>query len=978
MLLLFSVAAWLMLVSPASAQEIPMLHYTVSDGLPSNTVYQIYRDHKGILWFGTDKGVARYNGARFDVFTTYDGLPDNEIFLFSEDKYDRLWMGTFNGELCYYKNDTFHTAANTPFLQMPFKAPHIRMISQQYDGSLLVCFNNVYACLDIDGERCRVIDVPRSLKAKEEMPVYRQKIAPNRYRLTFHDEAVIVDDVGNIKQRFDIDTLRVGGPSNNGQLSASCQDQEHIFDTSHVYTTDMKLIWDLPKGFQKKNYMREIYFNDNKRLYATSDGLYIDDTLVLLKGNDVSSVTNDLQGSYWASTLNDGVYVFSKRILGAKMYKISPGEVKYAYAGKGVLVFATGSNVIYALKNDNVDKILDRDADRHVERAASSTPVFFIDSDFHCYDLYDGDLVVTDYLSSKKLRVIHTDLTGNIKALFVVGEYAYVKRSMYIGKINCERVPNNARVLTQRIYGDVTKAEQMLGMAKDREGNIWFSTSNNIYKIHDTSAMLQLQFRNTTFKLFDFVGDDLIGITHHNMLLICSNVGNTSITIDTIKQQGCIWDKLYKLDNEHVLFTTNDQYRLLSRNGQSAAHKWTISLIDDPFIPSVSDFICAGNGKCYFFKSGTVTAVDISNFTINPDPPKLFFTTLRTATRSFAITNEVQVPFSEAKNMTISFSTVSFIGKDILRQYSISKNGNDKWVDVKGNEINLVNAGYGTYVVKVRARSGSSSHSIPIEFTIRVEKPFWATLWFIALCLIIVVRGIIWLIRRRVSFVVSKREKDHNAQVRFLRSEYKALNALMNPHFIFNTLNNVQSLVNKNDKLGANEYLRVIADLIRQNMHNISKELIPLQKEIDLVTNYLVLEKLRFKDHLNYSITIEDDLDLTEVMVPPLLIQPLVENSLKHGIFPLESADGIIQVRVFRRRENLCIEVKDNGVGLDRSKKSADPSHESFGLDNIRKRIEQLSIIQNKAISFNIKERTNDIGTFRWTVVTITIPMSDH
>jgi LytS/YehU family sensor histidine kinase len=101
-----------------------------------------------------------------------------------------------------------------------------------------------------------------------------------------------------------------------------------------------------------------------------------------------------------------------------------------------------------------------------------------------------------------------------------------------------------------------------------------------------------------------------------------------------------------------------------------------------------------------------------------------------------------------------------------------------------------------------------------------------------------------------------------------------------------------RGLVNRNDKRAANEYLRVFADLVRQNMHNVSKELIPLQKEMDLVSNYLKLEKLRFKEMLNYVINVQEDLDLSDIMIPPLLVQPLVENSIKHGILPLESVEG--------------------------------------------------------------------------------------
>jgi LytS/YehU family sensor histidine kinase len=184
--------------------------------------------------------------------------------------------------------------------------------------------------------------------------------------------------------------------------------------------------------------------------------------------------------------------------------------------------------------------------------------------------------------------------------------------------------------------------------------------------------------------------------------------------------------------------------------------------------------------------------------------------------------------------------------------------------------------------------------------------------------------------------------------------------------------------VNRNDKRAANEYLRVFADLVRQNMHNVSKELIPLQKEMDLVSNYLKLEKLRFKEMLNYVINVQEDLDLSDIMIPPLLVQPLVENSIKHGILPLESVEGQIRIDIYRKDNTLYLEVRDNGIGIVESQKKPRTSHESFGLENIRKRIEQLGMIQNKEIQFLIEEAHDASGNREWTVATITMPIEDE
>jgi LytS/YehU family sensor histidine kinase len=221
----------------------------------------------------------------------------------------------------------------------------------------------------------------------------------------------------------------------------------------------------------------------------------------------------------------------------------------------------------------------------------------------------------------------------------------------------------------------------------------------------------------------------------------------------------------------------------------------------------------------------------------------------------------------------------------------------------------------------------------------------------------LVVSVVVLLVRYRLAVIIRRKEKEHDTQIKFMRSEYKALNALMNPHFIFNTINNLQTLFNNDDKRRANKYLKIFSDLVRQNMHNVSKDLISLQKEMDLVANYLMLEKLRF-EHLNCTISVDEDLDLSDIMVPPMLIQPLVENSIKHGILPLMSTDGHVYITVSEIGKRLRIEIKDNGIGVTQniSQRSDINTHESFGLANIRERIRQLGSIQDNDLAFDMNE----------------------
>lgn len=957
-------------------QDFPMLHFTSDNGLPGNTVYQVYRDSKGFLWFGTDKGVARYNGVEFEVFTTFNGLPDNEVFLFSEDLHGRLWLVSFNGELCYNKNDTFHTARNTPFLKLPFQLPRVRFITPQKDSSVIITLNNYTKFLNVTANKCHIIDIKKVYQPEKYGGlIYRKKESHNRYKLTFANKAILVDTLMDIKQQFDVDTFRMdtGG---NAQMFTSCQNQDYLFNNQNIYTAGMSYVAKFPADFHKKNYLNRIFLCNEYRFYATTNGLYINDTIHLLKDLNVSSVSNDRYGNYWISTLNNGVYVLMNDFKKTEQHKGNyNGQVKYSFANKGALFYGLSNGNFYSFSN-NTQKCLVNVAEIKKQRyLTNAAPSFYLDSCYRYFSLIGQDLICNRNIIADKNTNKYVAAALNTKAIFYLNNHLYLRKTDGIVKLGLDTM---LQATEKHLKISISHSDdRILWMTKDNADNLWYATAKGLYNITDTGTVAEQKgFSNSTLKVFEFIGDDMVGYNNDNLLLLFRN-WKTKMTVDTLSLDDCIWDRLYKIDEGHILISNNNLYRLLTVTTDNGNRAYKLSVIDNPFIPLQPDAVATDGSVCYFMKEGMIIRFDKECLLAKQPPPKLYFTELRSGNSTYQIGDRLVIPFGESGNMTISFATVSFPGSNVRYQYSLSKSDNENWTDIKGEDINLVNPGYGKYTIKIRAKTTSSDFSRPVEFGLRITRPFWTRWWFVLLTITGIIYAVVFVSRKRLKYILNRKDKEHEMKVRFMKSEYKALNALMNPHFVFNTLNNVQGLINKNDKLAANEYIRVIADLVRQNMHNISKELIPLQKEIDLVNNYLLLEKLRFKEKLNYNIIIDKGLDLSEIMIPPLLIQPLVENSIKHGILPLEGREGHIYLNIFERKGSLCIEVKDNGVGLNHKKKEKLSKHESFGLENIKKRIEQLSIIQNKTITFDIKQRTNDTGSFHWTVVSIVIPLDE-
>lgn len=955
----------------SAAQNFPMINYTMESGLPGNTVYEIYRDSKGMLWFATNKGIARYNGVSFEVFTTYNGLPDNEVFFFQEDHDGRLWLATYNGELCYYKNDSFYTARNAPFLKKQLRSSFIKQISVEKDSSITIVYNEGESFTNVKDNKCRMVYISHTYNNQKISFDLKhvKKLSENLYKVNCWDKVMYVTDKGKI--------LNSAADKSEQYLAYMfCQNKQYQVNRDEIYSIDGKMVKKLAGSRlldslgANTSRITRVYFNDSNSFIATNNGLVVNDTLELFYGQRVSSITQDKLGNYWVSTLQNGAYYFNKTFLKQRVFNNAYTEkLAYVYAKDGYLFFTTVNNNLYSLENGVPRCLFNYSIYKRGRFDHFFESGYLIDTGFTYYSIFNEDHLVIDNILSKKptiKRYASNFATPGVKNLFLVDNFLYLQDIKTIGRLDLLR--SGITGLLSESYHPLVDAYaplRIFSSAQAPDNAVWYSTINDVFRLKDGKTKPQKEFKNISFRAFNFCANYLVGYTHNNRLLVCNLLGD-SVVIDVVKNMNCIWDKVYKLDSNHMLLSTNNLYRIIELYPSSGKPLYTMQTIENPFVPLYCDAICSDGSVCHFFKNGSITSVDVKTLLKRPGPPSLYFTVIKSGNESYPISDNTQVSFSNSKSISIAYAAVAFGGKDVFVQYSLSKDDHEYWRDITG-DINLLHPSPGDYVLKIRGKSISSDYSSPVGFMLHVARPFWATWWFVLLSAACVVLLIRYTVNKLIAKSLAKKERQHRQEVKFMKSEYKALNALMNPHFIFNTLNNVQSLFNNNDKQAANEYLRVFSDLIRQNMHNVSKELITLQREIDLVNNYLRLEKLRFEDKLSYSIIVDGAIDLSCIMIPPLLIQPLVENSIKHGILPLSDRDGLIRIHIYEKQNELHIEVGDNGVGMSASKEAS--LHESFGLENIRKRIEHLSIIQNKKITLDIREDIED-GT-QWTLVTI-------
>lgn len=201
-------------------------------------------------------------------------------------------------------------------------------------------------------------------------------------------------------------------------------------------------------------------------------------------------------------------------------------------------------------------------------------------------------------------------------------------------------------------------------------------------------------------------------------------------------------------------------------------------------------------------------------------------------------------------------------------------------------------------------------------------------------------------------------------QVKNKKIALQSLRREMNPHFIFNSLNSVNHFIAMNNELEANQYLTKFSKLMRGVMENSTEDFIPFQQELDLLQNYLTLEKTRFSDKFDYEIDVDESLNTHSLKVPGMLIQPFLENAVWHGL-RYRSTKGFLTLRFEKENQYLKIKIEDNGIGIEESKKQKtehQKARKGRGMKNTLERIALLNDLYHQDIHCNITDKKNTEG----------------
>lgn len=935
-------------------QSLHYINYDVKDGLAGSVVYTMCQDKDGFMWFGTENGLSRYDGTHFKNFTIKDGLPDNEVLKVYGDSKGRVWIGTFSKDICYYKEGKIYTRENSELL---------KKIELENNPASIIEISGSFICV-ASKKNATLIFQNDSTITYNIKDITSKNITDGSF---YNYNGILRFETTNNEVYDYINSFWIKG-LNKFQSNLSDPNIVTIFvDSSGINYKTLRCSGQIISTESNKNNF-PIFINTTDGSW-TIDSLKIELKAHYLSGMPISKTLEDVEKNIWFTTLGHGVFKLpSVMIKNLNFHENLKDEEVYTILNyQNSILAGSDKNRIYFIKNnlefsksDLTDKIQLVNKFGGPNRLFSSVnisddiailgfdgcigkiddgkysfkyvggPVKSVekinDSYFIAGTAYNAlkirlkDLAITDTLWKERCtKVLYNKGKYYIGTLSGLYEISEDKKAYYLGQLH--------PVLTRRITD----------MKADANGLLWIATSDK--------GIIALDDRKTVKVI-----DDNNGLSSNNCKTLF--IKDNFLWVGT--NNGISKIQIYNgTKNEITRYSISDG--LPSNN------------INALYITDSAVWVGSPAGVT-FFKEKDISATSMCHLVI---------TQVIVSGKSANVDSIHQLSYKN-NDIRFEYSGISFRSAgEIVYYYKL--NGLDTgWKSTNENILDYKTLPYGDYSLDLYAQNkyGVKSNTIHIPFSI--AAPFWKTKWFYFLLALIILTIVIYIFNRRNNLTKQRLEETNRLQKQFADLEQQALQAQMNPHFIFNCLNSIQQYILTRETEKANQYLTEFAHLIRQTLNISSQKTISVRQEMEYLNRYLEMEQLRFGNSFTYVIKTEGTVDTEKTEIPSLLIQPFVENAIRHGIRNLTDKKGLIEVIFTINNEILSCFIRDNGVGRQKAAaiKSTQPApYQSKGISLTFKRIELLNKIFEKKITSVINDLKDANGIALGTEVELKIPL---
>ncbi len=923
--------------------------YTTNHGLASSEVYQILQDDEGYIWASTDNGVSRFDGYAFRNYGLKDGLRENVIFRMQLDDLGRVWMQAQSGNLYYFERDSIHPYWNNKVLLSYRDRLDTRggfIVEGNGDTIHMAILN--YGVITI-------FNNGKTQTYASSIPISWQILEKDQIVITAYREQGHVPTIQSFSKRLlsqnRIPTVQFQSDNevwsipdlkytkNEGQAPEAFWLGKRMYlfkayqDLWLVENGKIKWTAYFPHHIDHVALMKTgqlyigLYYKEGVRVYESLEHFLGNKGYQWLSGHSVSHFIEDRDGGKWFSTNEDGLYY------------AAPGAFLVHDTETGIpdekvtAVSIIDNNELYAgLGNGEVWRF---NSNRGKWEATSKIPSSGFIRDLY-YDpinrqLWAGRLNLY-YLENKDWKVSSTKLKGRTLSMSnrITGspDGKRMWTCNHLGFMNLDWSQNTFPNI------DIHTNQRTYIVREDQQGRIWVGQPGGLFEWKNDS-LHGCQHIHPSFSLR--VED--LAILPDTTLVVATKGGGIvlwkgQLMEEITSEHGLVADMLECIfvDEQGVIWagTLNGLCRISGswENWEvqpiTVAHGLPSNEINSIRVFRDNVWVATNKGLVQFSDKKT------NHFSPKPIIHAVLVNNLPKDFRKPLLLKAKQ------NNLNIQFSAINHKMNGLIPYRYRMDRGEWRTLTERSLQFPALSPGERLFEVQAQNEDGiwSESTSLSIEIL-----PHWWNSWWASLLLVVtlILTGI-----GVFKFRTRQLKKAHQIQLKIAELERAALQAQMNPHFIFNCLNSIQNYILQNKKEAAILYLGSFASLVRSMLNASVAGKVLLSEEIQLLNNYLKLEQMRFKDRFSFEVKSADELNIYEVKIPPLLVQPYVENAIIHGISGKDQ-DGRIEIFFSKKDKFIEVSIFDNGTGFKERKTENFGNRKSFGMSITKNRLDLLS-----------------------------------
>lgn len=946
-------------------------HYSVNDGLPDNCIRTIFKDSRGYVWIGTDTGLSRFDGSTFTNWGTADGLSGLKVWAITEDRDGNMWFGTYDGGISVFDGKCF-TVYNTRNSGLP--SNKIRALACFPDTNL-VYIGTEKGVIIFDGEQFQTIEMPedgRGLVRVMDFESYHGKVL-----IAFYTSglpwAIVSLDPNTLQYEGFVKKERINNLEGKHYHSVSqmlCTNSRIIFSLNRLGITE--LIDGYEKNFTGTGQVFGISEGVDNEIWLAGwvdesgmagGGLYlfkndsiinISEKLGLIKDSGFCSYYDKEDKAIWYGSINNGlVYIpetpFSTEemdligVSGQKIYDLFfDSKNRMWIATPDTLYCKTPENEIRKWTQADCQKVIidkkiresirpavrkgfdsiEEDSMGNIIISINGLGLFIINNamklDFLNFRI--GKIKFNDsynLLSSGKfaLPIITIDHLNNPYKEIRVPDFFPPSSTTAVSTIGSDFwIATSDKGLAKYANGETTFFNQTYPFLPNHINCIRILDNKEIVIGSNAGKVYLIKEENNTLELLKTI-EASNGLTGSNIRLIEKGPDH-DLWIGTDKGINHLNLKtLYTIDNPEIsFFDASNGYSDNSGNCSSMDHFGNVWVGTDQHIIKINSGVLnhstARAAKLQFDKFRLYNYQDGWDSQISKNP--------------WTEMVDDSLTLNHRQNyIGITFKSLNYFNPSQDRFQYILEGYDHNWSEISTQTSAVYSSlPSGDYTFRLKAVNLSGQIHYDDElFHFTILPPFWLRWWF-HLLTVIAILGLSWLFFGQRTRIVRRKERRKAAiAAKMHKLEIRALKAQMNPHFVFNAITSIQNCILSNKVDSAVKYLSEFASIIRMTLENVNSDYISMQQELDYINTYLSLEKLRFMQVFDVEISIDSNIAFDSFMIPPLIIQPHIENAIHHGLLPLKK-DGRLSIAFNELSEDIIrCTIEDNGIGRAASKK---------------------------------------------------------